>query len=384
MSKLFLPSASQLDTMNEHLKAIATALAMDLDVGMDISTWEGIQRAVRLGVAPYLIPVGTQLEVNHSVYGTHRYGVVAHNYFKSAHDKNAHTMTLMCHDIIARVQFDAPEAFYYADTTLPKGTYNFTLSSNYSSWEAGTYQFTLWEDVPAGGQLVISGQSNAPLTSMVVKSYGGKGWAEPIESSPIYKDANGTSLGTLGVELNHVQRVSYGSNNYKESAIRQFLNSSASPGRVWTPQTKFDRPPSWSTGETGIAGFMMGLDEDFLSVVGEVVVPCAANNTYESPDSTIIKGGKYTITDKFYLASQKEIFGNNSDSVADDSVLFPYYGSADATDRIKYREGTMGNWWTRTPYSWSGGGVLSVNSTGTLNSDFALYNSGCSPVCNIV
>ena len=96
MSKIYLPHAEQFDLMNENLSKIANALAMD----MDISTWAGIQKAVRVGVAPDLIPVGTQLAVDHSVYGTHLYDVVAHNYFKSAHDKNAHTMTLMCHDAL--------------------------------------------------------------------------------------------------------------------------------------------------------------------------------------------------------------------------------------------------------------------------------------------
>lgn len=173
----------------------------------------------------------------------------------------------------------------------------------------------------------------------------------------------------------------YGSNNYKESAIRQFLNSPSAAGSVWTPQTKFDRPPSWMT---SLAGFVGGFDDDFLSVIGEVVVPCSANNTYEAPDSTVAKGEKYTVTDKFYLASQREIFGNNSDSVADDSVLFPYYEGADAADRIKYRDGSAASWWMRTPYSWYASNVRGVYSTGTLGSASAIYGHGCSPACTIV
>ena len=139
MSRIYLPNASQFDVMNENLAKIANAITS----GNDISTWAGIQKAVRIGVAPDLFPVGSQLSVNHKVYGTHMYDVVAHNHYKSAHDKNAHTMTLMCHDVLNKLQFDAPEALYYAKDGLAAGTYHFTLNSTYSSWAAGTYQFTL-------------------------------------------------------------------------------------------------------------------------------------------------------------------------------------------------------------------------------------------------
>lgn len=377
MSKIYLPHAAQFDSMNENLQKIANALAMD----MDISTWEGIQKAVRVGVAPDLIPVGTQLSVSHSVYGTHLYDVVAHNHFKSAHDPNAHTMTLLCHDNLATVQFDASEAFYYADTELPAGTYNFTLAATYSSWEVGTYQFVLTQTLPTGGQLCISGQANTALTSLQVNAYANRSSTTATESVSITKGNGGTSLGTFGVELNYVHRVSYGSNNYKESAIRQFLNSASIAGSVWSPQTKFDRPPSWMT---TLAGFVGGFEDDFLSVVGEVVVPCAANNAYESPDSTTIKNTKYTVTDKFYLASQGEIFGVFSDTVADDSVLFPYYEGVTNADYIKYASGSARGWWLRSPYSRNADSLRIVRLDGSLNPSAANTTPGFAPVCTIV
>ena len=375
--KIFFPNSQQFDLMNENLAKIAKAVGSQVD----ITTWAGIQKAVRAGIAPDILPVGTQLLVEHSVYGEHLYDVVAHDYLKSVHDENAHTMTLLCHDQIAAIQFDGMEAFYYAEAELPAGTYNFTLATAYSSWAAGTYQFTLTQALPKGGQLAISGYADAAMTSRQVKAFASRTTTAATESVAITSGNGGTSLGTFGVELNHSHRVSYGSNNYKESAIRQFLNSPSAAGSVWTPQTKFDRPPTWMT---SLAGFVGGLDDDFLSVVGEVIVPCSANNTYEAPDSTVAKGEKYTVTDKFYLASQREIFGNNSDSVADDSVLFPYYEGADAADRIKYRDGSAANWWVRTPYSWNAYTVRFVTSTGTLNYNNAIYGDGCSPACTIV
>ena len=376
MSKLFLPTKEQMDVMNENLAKIAKAVGSQVD----ISTWEGIQKAVRSGIAKDILPVGSQLAVNHSVYGTRLFDVVAHDYLKSVHDENAHTMTIQQHDLLPGTQFDASEAFYYAEAELPAGTYNFTLATAYSSWAEGTYQFTLTKPVPKGGQLAISGYADAAMTARQVRSYANQTTTTATESVAITAGSGGTNLGTFGEGLNHSHRVSYGSNNYKESAMRQFLNSSAAAGSVWTPQTKFDRPPSWLT---SLAGYKNGLDQDFLAVVGKVVLPCSANNTYEAPDSSIAKGTKYTLNDEFYLASAREIFNTNWD-VADDSKVFPFYEGAGNADRIKYRDGSAAVWWLRTPYSGYAGVVRLVVSDGTLVSGDAFGAPGLAPACTIV
>lgn len=376
MSRLYLPTKEQMDTMNENLGKIAAAVGSQVD----ISTWEGIQKAVRSGIAKDILPVGSQLAVNHSVYGTRLFDVVAHDYLKSVHDENAHTMTIQQHDLLPSTQFDAPEAFYYAEAELPAGTYNFTLATAYSSWAEGTYQFTLTNPVPKGGQLAISGYADAAMTARQVRSYANQTTTTATESVAITAGSGGTNLGTFGEGLNHSHRVSYGSNNYKESAMRQFLNSSAAAGSVWTPQTKFDRPPSWLT---SLAGYKNGLDQDFLAVVGKVVLPCSANNTYEAPDSSIAKGTKYTLNDEFYLASAREIFNTNWD-VADDSKVFPFYEGAGNADRIKYRDGSAAYWWLRTPYSGNARGVRLVYSDGTVVSYGARNAYGLAPACTIV
>lgn len=377
MSRIYLPRAEQLDLMNENLAKIANALASNID----LSTWAGIQKAVRVGVAPDLIPVGTQLTVRHSVYGEKLYDVVAHNHFKSAHDENAHTMTLMCHDTIAYLPFDSKEAFYYVDKELPAGTYNFTLATAYESWAAGTYQFTLKNPVPAGGQLGVGTNAEYALTQSTVLVYASQISPTSTEQPPITMGSEGTSLGTFGVELNHAHRVSYGSNNYKESFVRQFLNSSAEAGEVWHPQTKFDRPRD---GTNPLAGFLNGLDSEFLAVIGAVIVPCSANDNYESPDSTTVKGGKYTVTDKFYLASQKEVLGTNVETVEDDSVLLPYYKNATNADRIKYRDGAAEIWWGRSPTSWHAGSNRVVYADGSLGNYYVANYHEFVPICNIV
>ena len=372
-----IPNKDQWQKMNEHLSNIAGALGSQVD----ISTWEGVQRAVRAGIAPDVLPIGTQLLVSHSVYGDKLYDVVAHDYFKSAADENAHTMTLMCHSPITMLPYDSSEAFYYAENELPAGTYNFTIDSAYGSWGVGTYQFTLTKALPKGGQLCTNGDIGAALTERKVDAYASRTTTEVSETVAITSGNVGTSLGTLGKELNHVQRVSSGSNNYKESALRQFLNSSATAGNVWTPQTKFDRPPEWVS---SAPGFMNGLDSDFLDVVGKVIVPCAANAIYESPDSTTVAGQKYTVADKFYLASQAEIVGTFIDTSVDDSVLFPYYEGATNIDRIKYGGGFAVYWWTRSVYPWFANVHRSINVEGSAYNLLPYGTANCVPVFTIV
>ena len=376
MSKLFLPTKEQMDVMNENLAKIAAAVGSQVD----ISTWEGIQKAVRSGIAKDVLPVGSQLAVNHSVYGTRLFDVVAHDYLKSVHDENAHTMTIQQHDLLPGTQFDAPEAFYYAETQLAAGTYNVILATAYGGWAAGTYQFTLTQAVPAGGQLRINGYESTAITSLKVQSFADRTTNTATESVAITAGSGGTNLGTFGEgAINSIQRVSYGSNNYKESAMRQFLNSSAAAGSVWTPQTKFDRPPSW---QTSLAGYKAGLDQNFLAVVGKVVLPCSANNIYEAPDSSITKGAKYTLNDEFYLASRAEIFGSHD--VNDGTVLFPFYEGAGNADRIKYRDGSAANWWLRTPNSGNAHNVRLVISDGTVHNLGADGALGLAPACTIV
>lgn len=346
---------------------------------VNVVNWAEVQSIVQAGNGPISFPIGTQLKVYHSVLGEHLYDVVAHDYLRKVGDETAHTMTLLCHDALTSYQFCPPQAFYYAEQELLPGTYNITISTAYSNWAVGTYQFTLTQAVPAGGQLGLSGNAGTAITTQSVRSFASARDTAYIESVAIAEGSEGTSLGTFGVELNHVQRVSYGSNNYKESAIRQLLNSNGTAGTFWAPQTMFDRPPGWNA---SAAGFVGGLDADFVNIVCEVELPCSANNTYEAPDSTVVKGSQYTLNDRFYLASRTEIYGT-SDDVADGSAQFPFYRDTDNVDKIKYRDDVAQYWWLRTPYQWTAIHVRIVAPSGALTGDIALYSYALVPACTI-
>ena len=377
MSKIYLPTAEQMEETLDNLNKIAIALGSTADT----SSWRGIQSVVRSGLAPELFPIGTQFTVPHSKYGNIAFDVVAYDYFKSRGNENAHTMTLLSHDIIASVSFDVREAFYYAENELPAGTYNFTLDADYSAWLAGTYQFTLTKALPKGGQLALNGDSLVSLKSLSVVSHDNPNYYYPnvFETCAITEGSNGTNLGTFGVELNHVQRVGQGSNNYKESAIRQFLNSSSTAAAEWWyPKTKFDRPPNWVYTSDG---FMRGLNDDFKEIIGKVNIPCIANNMYESPDSTTSKGDKYVVTDKLYLASVGEISGQHT--YEDNVVQFPYFENGTSTDFMKYENGVVNNWWTRTPNITGARSAYLIKNTGAVDFAYCTASHGLAIACTI-
>lgn len=376
-NRIYFPNSEQFKRINGHLKTIANTLGYETDV----STWEGIQKAVRSGVAREMFPVGSQFNIYHSVYEGQTYEVVAHDYFKSNHDENAHTMTLMCRDVYPAMQFDSREAFYYADSPLEPGTYHFSIPEIYGAWAKVSYQFTLTQRLPQGGQLCLQDNAESPMTSQFVTVFSSRTSTTPIETVRVSMGNAGTNLGTFGVELNHTHRIAYGSDNYKESAIRQFLNSSGNAGSVWNPQTKYDRPPSWVN---STEGFLKGLDPRFLSTIGSVIVPCSANNVFESPDSTVTKGEKYTVVDKFYLASQMEVYGTSVGSVVDGSTLLSYYKDATNVERIKCRDDVPAGCRLRTPVDAIGNNVRLIHTDGSLKNDFAYLNYGYAPMCTIV
>lgn len=381
MSDNFFPRAEDFDEMGDHLETIAKILADKVEI--DINDWAGVQKAVRMGLAPEFFPVGTQLVVNHSVYGDIVLDVVAHDHYEAADIKGAHTMTLMSHDIFEQMAFNESEAFYYADEELPAGTYNFTLAEKNITWEKGTYQFTLPYSLPAGGQLCIHNPRATSLTSTLVTAFISASYDFSSQSAEITMGSDGTNLGTFGVELNHIDRVRYGSNNYKESNIRQFLNSSATMGYVWFPKTKFSRPPYWMI---SLDGFVNGLDTDLLGVIGRVNVPCVTNGVYESPDSELLVGQKYNLVDRFYLPSAREMGMDPYNDTDDGSVLLPYFLSSSDSERVKYLEGLGVAYWTRSPLGKSSNSIRNVSDTGSGYSSTAAYAPlyGFAPMFNIV
>lgn len=332
-------------------------------------SWYQVRRMVRDGTAAKVFSVGDQLTCQRGD-DTLVWDVIGIDHDTPADPQFTHSMTLQLHDVYKNLQFDAPEAFYYCENALESGTYHFAIDST-------DYQFTLASDVAAGSQLILTFTSDVPTSLSVSATVGGAVSGDPVD---VTTGSGGTALNAGG--LNHIDRVKRGSNRYKESAIRQWLNSAEDVGSVWSPQNNFDRPPSWASTEKG---FMNDIDSDFLAVIGKTTKVTARN--------TVTDGGGFdTTTEKFFLLSKEEVYMGKENNI-DEGGAYPYYsdysdlpvaGTGADSNRIKYLNGVTKQWGLRTPYSANDSNVRSVTAAGGGSANNASASYGIAPACNII
>ena len=331
---------------------------IDMIAGMvEVESWADVQKIVRAGLAAKFFAVGDQLTCQKD--GTNLvWDIIGIDHDTPADPQYTHSMTLQLHDCFqTNLQYDAPEAFYYAENGLAAGTYHFAIGS-------ASYQFALSDNVPAGGQLILAYSGGSPSTISIASTKDGAATG----AIPVIIGNGGTEITTF----NSISRVKYGSNNYKNSAIRQWLNSSAATGSVWVPKTDYDRPPNWAS---STAGFLTGMDADFLAVLGEVTKVTAKNTATDG-------GGYDTTAEKIFLLSRSEVYGGIEVSGVNEGEPYPYY--SDDSSRIKYRDGTALYWSLRTPYAGNGSAVRRVIPTGGVSQTDALYAISVAPACNII
>lgn len=366
---LNLPTKEQFDVQNALLASIASHTGTE---GIAISNWEDVQRAVRMGLADKIFKVGDQFVSSYDT-GQIVWDVIGINHDIPTDKKYTKSLTLQAHDCIMNCQFDAPEALYYAEAELPAGTHVFTLN-------ALQYTFTTAQAIPAGGQVFINAWQSTEGAGVYVPTkittYAADR-ATAIETDLDVTATTGTD--TLAAVNNH-SRCRYGSNNYKESAIKQFLNSSATTF-AWTAKTNFDRPPSGAPYTGG--GFLKLLDAELSAVLGSVDKQVARN--------TVTDGGEQDLfSDKVFLLSTKEVYGA-SEGVITGEAAYAWYSAlvGAATNnalagRIKYLAGSTRIWWLRSPYVTVSYHPRLVHTTGNVSSYNAYDAFGLAPACCIV
>ena len=375
-----IPRESTMQDIASSLHIIAVAQA---GAAAPVESFQDVKQIVAQGFGQQAFPVGSQLVANHATLGEVIFDVTAHNHHKAPGSADAPTMTLMMQACINGRMVDNTEALYYCAKALAAGTYHFTLLADYDATYGGgkTLQFVLSQSVPAGGVLMFPWGYNTQSTATKVSSYASRESTTPIESVSVVEGSGGTNLGTAdgkSANMNHSHRIRYGSNNWNESAVRQWLNSAAAANEWWHPQTIFDRPPSYANQP----GFLAGFDDDFINAVGLVDVTTARNTIYEADGTT---GGSYTTRDKFFLASMAEVGLGNNDSVAEGSVM-EYYNGATDTDRIKYdiaAPTTARHWFLRSPYLKNGNDVCYVMPSGALGNYHANIGNAVAAACVI-
>lgn len=400
---------NQVDNLNASVEATATGATIyitnkegvttsaHIDTLNAIDGWEDIRNAVRMGLGETLFPVGYEFTTTHTIMGSIIWVVRAHDHHTATNGRLTHTMTLEMKNIYGSgsaykpLVFDAYEALYYAEEALSAGTYHFTFNYSSSSVVSGTYQFTLTQAVPAGGQILLgTNSSSTAITDCKISTYSEVGGTTAIESNiTVTEGTDGTDLGTTGSgNLNHPHRILWGSNNYAQSALRQWLNSSADLGSVWTPTNKFDRAPSWYTSaDAAYKGFMLGFDSEFLGVVQTSVVPCRTNSVYEvnsTDGSEFTINQVYNLEDKFFILSRPEMYGTWDSETYKDGELLDFYDGLTDTERQKFDAfGSVRYAWLRSPTPSSAYGERLVGTAGSLNGLHAINGLGVAAACII-
>lgn len=295
--------------------------------------------------------------------------------------------------ILYNLQFDEREAFYCAEDGLSAGTYHFKLGEH--SWVSSdvnkSFQFTLTKAVPVGGQLVFKQTYNATLVGGGIDTFSDGNSRTAIETVTMSEGTGGTDLGTLnnGIngKFNSCQRALLGSNRWSTSAIRQQLNSDKAAGSVWTPQTKWDRPPSWVE---STKGFLNGCNDDLVNNVTKIDRSTYLNVVSDCTSTEASNGtGKDDTVDKIFLASRKEVFmpgESNSDTTepfawySENSVSStPHYNADDIRIKIQQYNGQPYYWWLQSPNVGGASTVRRVYPTGANDSHRAGYSLGVAP-----
>jgi len=366
---------------------------------------------VRSGEAADVFSVGDTLTVEHSTYGTLTFEVAGFDVNTPTDTTKTHSMTLLCETVLATMQFDAVEKEYAltADTVFHP---EYLLAINIKG--AATATTFAIEDKTASGTARVwysyNGQyklfwhsdrwevwscNSGTHEASALQDYQSTVAAEPTagawNSSTVVANANvyytydgntyeaatvtagdAVTPSTYFEENPHPNRVTYGYNNWQYSAIRQWLNSSAAGSAWWHAQHIWDNAPS----NASSAGFLAGItDAEFLAAIGAVDLTTARNTICDC-------GGSYVTSDKVFLASQKEIFGNNTNGVAEGS-LWPLYDGAENADRIKYLGTNAQHWWLRSPHVGLATYVYYVHSSGSSVYTYARVTFGAVPACVI-
>lgn len=245
------------------------------------------------------------------------------------------------------VQFSQYQAFYRVKTKeedgenggvdLAPGTYSVQMGANWGTYvkKDEYFNFTLTQAVPVGG--ILEGFHNAPdkaSTEWNVRSFINNTATNPIETVKVAAGKAGKLLGVLlpsnSGELS-LHRTAYGNNRYRDSAIRQYLNSAGGVNEWWNPQHNYDRPPDQLATK---AGFLSGFDEDFLSLIKPTKVVTALNTvsdggTADNPDITY---------DKFFLPSLEEM--HCAPQITGEGEVWPYWSRASESKEPLAQYGT--------------------------------------------
>ena len=328
-----------------------------------------------LGITVTGSPIANDYITVHEVASQLVYDIIGFDKETPIDPTKLHSMTLQLHGIFTNLMFDEKEFALASEEVLPAGKYKFTNSGT-------AYAFTTTKDIPIGGGIRWSADTFS--ASVTVTTYEADTRTVLEEGLVLSSDVSGaTDLGALNTKsnpfANSSQRHQYGSNNYLNSAIKQFINAKQTAGNWWSKKTIFDRKPA--AADT-LDGFLYGVDPSFLAVCGKV------KKTWKS-DTVWDNSGEHIIEDKFFLLSNAEVMFN---SASDEGTGYPYYSDeipskSDSAQDIRKKmstSGSYGYWWLRTAYRGYAYYAYYVNTPGANVGNYAINAVGVAPACVIM
>lgn len=325
-----------------------------------LQSWNDLKYLVRSGRASEFIKIGDRFSCMKNGKEL-TWIVIGFDIDKPLQEEVKHSMTLQLDECISNIPFSMPEASAYIVKNMAAGDYYIALT-NYA--DTPDYcAFTLENDIPRDSLIRISE---------------GKVYVYMKDRNSIFYTTDVTLVsksesdmtGQKIVSPNYRIHSDMGNLNYQKSDIRQWLNSSKTDW--WTPYHEYSLMPK---DYLSVAGFMAGIDEDFLDAVNPVT------KTTVLPDGTTVE-----TADKFFICNSEEVYAegtNHYPYFKDNSSLSkPGYG-VDSI-RIKNFTGSPRHWWLRNASTGDNGylRVLTDGGVGVVNSA-KVHAFGVVPTCAI-
>lgn len=397
---------AQLDRLNAHMQhqnALLEVMAGDKLADLTTNLKE-IAQLVHDGLAKDLISPGDKINLE---WKDNEGGVAKNTYvapwhvahFEDAQLADGETVPVM--DIEWHyttpfgVPFDDKEAVYESDEVTPAGTYNITIANNvWLSPENGkTYQFTLPQALPAGGQLRCNAAYDATWAGATLSAYTSAYHRTKLFDVTMSEGSDGTNLGTTDGKgnVNHFHRLALGYNRWALSCLRSWLNSAAqhsTEGNAdgWYVKTgKWDVMPAVALQKDG---FLSGYTKDTLDCMLTTRINTARNTVTDD-------GGMDVTNDKVFLKSMEQWYA--TPQISGEGEYWEYWR------QTLGRDTPMQQWQvyplakvfavnarTSAQYSFrrscnrgSGSNVWHVDTSGGVGANSAAYADRCEPACRI-
>ena len=295
--------------------------------------------------------------------------------------------------------FDTKQAFYNNTELMSAGQYTFTVSVS-DTWGTGAfgtagqfpYTFTLADDVPADSQWLWDASYSSGITKIQIYApYDGA----LLQTVTVAAGSTGTSLGTISElatgDFNTWARGCDGSNFWKDSAVRVWLNSDSTD---WdSRRTRFTRKHPMA----GKPGFLAGLEQSLRDGMASVKVKTEPHQTDGAAPVETVDLVRLPSSIEQYFNSY---LGQSTDGFKAEGVVFDYWKAVAAANN---HPDVIAGWntyawliardpnkvarrvFTRSAYrslTYSNSEGM-VNTSGSVNFDGAVYGYSCLPVLSI-